>query len=171
MFFSFFSCFLDGREKFVREMLNSWSETSDATNKDKAVPIHFCKVDDCVQSSPSGETHSTHKSRKRRLSTEEEQSTAPVAKRLPLSVEDLHLLNSYWVETHSHGMFLQCCPLWGRWHWCAFRLDHLLLKTAALFLYISLHFFKHVQWMPNMDLWEIVLAYSHGCKNVHGLIH
>ncbi|XP_056322681.1 leucine-rich repeat-containing protein 42 [Danio aesculapii] len=87
-----------GREKFVRDMLNSWSETSDAsdTNKDKAVPIHFCKVDGCVQSSASGDTCSTtQKSRKRRLSTEEGQSAAPVAKRLPLSVEDLHLLNSY----------------------------------------------------------------------------
>lgn len=144
-------------------MLNSWSETSDATNKDKAVPIHFCKVDGCVWSSASGDTHSTtQKSRKRRLSTEEEQSAAPVAKRVSLSVEDLHLLNSYWVETHGHGMFLGCCPLWGRGHWCAFRLDYLLLKMAVLFLYVILHFFKHVHWLINMGLCKIVdyFAYS-----------
>ncbi|XP_048020465.1 leucine-rich repeat-containing protein 42 [Megalobrama amblycephala] len=92
-----------GREKFVRETLNSMSGTSDTTNKDKVVPIHFYTVDLCGTSSTAEHsTHSStvaavHKGKKRRLS-EEEQSSAPLAKRqsLPaLSAEDLDLLNSY----------------------------------------------------------------------------
>ncbi|ROL44646.1 Leucine-rich repeat-containing protein 42 [Anabarilius grahami] len=92
-----------GREKFVRETLNSMSGTSDTTNKDKVVPIHFYTVDLCGTSSTAEHsTHSStvaavHKGTKRRLS-EEEQSSAPLAKcqSLPaLSAEDLDLLNSY----------------------------------------------------------------------------
>ncbi|XP_067309149.1 leucine-rich repeat-containing protein 42 [Pseudorasbora parva] len=92
-----------GREKFVRETLNSLSGTSATTNKDKFVPIHFNTVDLCGTSSTAEHgTHSstvaaTHKGKKRRLS-EEEQSSAPLAKRQSLSAlsaEDLDLLNSY----------------------------------------------------------------------------
>ncbi|XP_050980706.1 leucine-rich repeat-containing protein 42 [Labeo rohita] len=93
-----------GREKFVRETLTSLSETSEVTKKDKVVPIHFYMVDLCGTSSTA--EHNTHsstvaavqKGKKRRLSTEEEQSSAPLSKRqslLTLSAEDLDLLNSY----------------------------------------------------------------------------
>ncbi|XP_056096933.1 leucine-rich repeat-containing protein 42 [Rhinichthys klamathensis goyatoka] len=92
-----------GREKFVRETLNSWSGTSATTNKDKVVPVHFYTVDLCGPSSTAEHnTHASavaaaHKGKKRRLS-EEEQSSTPVSKRQSfsaLSVEDLDLLNSY----------------------------------------------------------------------------
>lgn len=96
-------CFVDGREKFVRDALNSMSGTSDATNKDKVVPIHFYMVDVCGTSSTAEHSaHSStvavvHKGKKRRPS-EEEQSSAPLTKRQSLSdlsAEDLDLLNSY----------------------------------------------------------------------------
>uniref|UniRef100_A0A672M424 Leucine-rich repeat-containing protein 42-like n=1 Tax=Sinocyclocheilus grahami TaxID=75366 RepID=A0A672M424_SINGR len=89
-----------GREKFVRETLNSWSGTSDTTKKEKVVAIHFHKIDLCGTSSAA--EHNTHsstvaavqKGKKRRLSTEEEQSSAR-SKHQSLSAEDLDLLNSY----------------------------------------------------------------------------
>uniref|UniRef100_A0A673H5T0 Leucine rich repeat containing 42 n=1 Tax=Sinocyclocheilus rhinocerous TaxID=307959 RepID=A0A673H5T0_9TELE len=79
-----------GREKFVRETLNSWSGTSDTTKKDKVVAIHFHKIDLCGTSSTA--EHNTHSS------TVEEQSSAPLSKRQSLSAEDLDLLNSYRVN-------------------------------------------------------------------------
>lgn len=97
--------FLDGREKFVRETLNSLSGTSDIANEDKVL-VHFYKLDPCG-GIPSVEhnTHSTfhvatvQKGKKRRLSVEEEeQSSVALAKRRSLSAlsaEDLDLLNSY----------------------------------------------------------------------------
>lgn len=93
-----------GREKFVRETLNSWSGMSDTTKKDTVVPIHFYKVDLCGTSSTaehntlSSTVVAVKKGKKRRLSTEEEQSSAPLSKRQSLSAlsaEDLDLLNSY----------------------------------------------------------------------------
>uniref|UniRef100_A0A671QJJ1 Leucine-rich repeat-containing protein 42-like n=1 Tax=Sinocyclocheilus anshuiensis TaxID=1608454 RepID=A0A671QJJ1_9TELE len=93
-----------GREKFVRETLNSCSGTSDTTKKDKVVPIHFYKVDLCGTSSTaehdtlSSTVAAVQKGKKRRLSTEEDQSSAPLSKRQSLSAlsaEDLDLLNSY----------------------------------------------------------------------------
>uniref|UniRef100_A0A8C2E2L1 Leucine rich repeat containing 42 n=1 Tax=Cyprinus carpio TaxID=7962 RepID=A0A8C2E2L1_CYPCA len=93
-----------GREKFVRETLNSCSGTSDTTKKDKVLPIHFHKVDLCDTSSTaehntlSSTVAAVQKGKKRRLSTEEDQSSAPLSKRQSLSAlsaEDLDLLNSY----------------------------------------------------------------------------
>ncbi|TRY84184.1 hypothetical protein DNTS_026064 [Danionella cerebrum] len=84
-----------GREKFIREALNSWSGTNETTNEIEQ--IHFHKVKPCDSRSVS--EHSTHLSpqrvRKRRPSVEEEQSFAPLAKRQSLSAEDIELLNSY----------------------------------------------------------------------------
>ncbi|XP_043076580.1 leucine-rich repeat-containing protein 42 isoform X2 [Puntigrus tetrazona] len=95
-----------GREKFVRESLNSWSGTSDTTKKDKVVAIHFYKVDLCDTSSTADQNTlsstaaaaAVQKGKKRRLSTEGEQSSAPLSKRQSLSAlsaEDIDLLNSY----------------------------------------------------------------------------
>lgn len=90
-----------GREKFVRETLNSGSGMCDTTKKDKVMPIHFYKVALCGTSSTaehntlSSTVVSVQKGKKRRLSSEEDQSSAPLSKRQSLSAEDLDLLNSY----------------------------------------------------------------------------
>ncbi len=80
----------------------------DTTKKDKVMPIHFYKVALCGTSSTaehntvSSTVVSVQKGKKRRLSSEEDQSSAPLSKRQSLSAlsaEDLDLLNSYWVDT------------------------------------------------------------------------
>lgn len=77
---------------------------SDTTKKDKVNAIHFYKVDLCGTSSTaehntlSSTVAAVQKGKKRRLSTEEDQSSAPLSKRQSLSAlsaDDLDLLNSY----------------------------------------------------------------------------
>lgn len=91
-----------GREKFVRETLNSLSGSSDTTNEYKVV--HFYKLyPRGLNSAAEHNMHSTtaatiEKGKKRSLSMDEQQSSTPLAKRQSLSTlsaEDLDLLNSY----------------------------------------------------------------------------
>lgn len=74
------------------------SGTSDVANEDK-VQVHFYKLDPCGANNTHSTTDATvQKSKKRRLSAEEEQNSTPLAKcqsLSALSAEDLDLLNSY----------------------------------------------------------------------------